>query len=448
MLLFLILQRKNSFHFLVSRLFETFMLERSVSLLNVLSSTDGLLLPEFESRRLNALVSQYSVKGDPRKSPEGIPGYKESREKLGELEAVRRSMLNSYDIHAVCEGVGRLALVRKMIPHGMNEMTVLAQEGYDGVAVDNIFGFSSDIRNSFYRVGISFCEYSEERGLYPVMSFTYDPHTYDRKSPQSVKIFHLQLTGREKCEMEEIKSGIVTLSSKESNYQRRQLIDESSIVTSLVAYDYFGAYPLATMLPVAPFTQDNCSNIRFVIGKDWSDMLSDGFDKDLGKIHNFITNFYGKFSSEVLDGKSGSWLRQSVLKPKAKDFVESIPWMQNSTRDSLKYYLNGLNSRHLTRVDWLSKHKLLSHVYPTADLCFGATFTRSNQGDIMLSIRPQIFAEAGATGLQYLDPIGAQVKFMRGEGYYNDDDLKRKVTFEKECAKFIVRNSNICGSGF
>lgn len=407
----------------------------------MLEKYKGLLLTDLESSRLQSLVSYYSVKGDPRKSPGGL-GYKETREELGELEAVRKSMLNLFDIHAECEGEGRLALVRKMSPHGMNEMSVFAQEGYGGIPINNLFDFAPEVRKSFYHTGASFSSFSENVGLYPVVSYTYDPHTYDRKSPQSVKIFHLQLTARSTEELSVMKKNRCTLEDIPSSVDRRQLIDESSVLFSLAIGDYLEVNPLKSLTPIAPFSEDGCSNIRFNIGQSWDSLLNQEFDIDLGKLHKFVTGLYMDFSDKALSGTVGRWNRPSILRDEAFNFIDNLDWMHGHTKDSFKHYISGLNNRHLRNIDLLKKHKLTTHLYPVAGICISTTITRAKQGDIRLSIRPQIFAEAGATGLQYLDPIDAQVKINRGEGWYDESELRDKIKFEKDCANYIVLDVN------
>jgi hypothetical protein len=237
------------------------------SLETVFERTSPLLTPELEAQRLGSAVVLHSVKGDSRMPPGNSPKYNELLEEYGEVEAVKRAILNPFDIHAVCEGPGRIALVRKMSPHGMNEMTVIAQDGYDDGPVSSLFDFSDDVRQSFYSVGAAFGEYAEQRGLYPIISYTYDPLTKDRYSAQSVKTFHMQLTARDEDELAQMRIKARPLAEHDV-LQRRQLIDETSIVYSLALQDYFAAHQVEGLEPVPPFSEDNCSNIRFRVGDD------------------------------------------------------------------------------------------------------------------------------------------------------------------------------------
>ncbi|MGI8419079.1 MAG: hypothetical protein ACR2LN_00375 [Candidatus Levyibacteriota bacterium] len=402
--------------------------------------TSTLLPPNLEARRLGTPVALYSVKGDPRRPPEGTPNYKTIRKERGELDAVRMSMLNAYDIHGECNVPGRLALIRKMTPHGINEMTVMAQEGYNDRPIDNIIGFPPEIRQSFYRVGTSFANFSEERNLYPVVSYTYDPRTNDRKTAQSVKIFHLQLTARAPEELHQMQEIVHPLGEEINNIQRRQLVDESSIAYSLALTDYFHTNPLVSMSPVAPFTEDNCSNIRFRVGTSWEDMLNPQFDQDLQTLHNAMNQLYHEFETAAMSGESGDWQRPRLSQEDANTHLDTLSWMQVHTRETLKHFILGLKQKHLQRTEQLKARGLTSHVYPLDGFCYGATMTRSNNGEIMLSIRPQTFAETGSTGLQYIDPVGAHVKIGRDTGMYDETELKDKRRFEKDCTSYIIQN--------
>jgi hypothetical protein len=416
------------------------MAERSTSLQAiVLEQASPLLLPEHEAIWLGALVAEHSVQGDPRRPPGNPPLYKESLAELGELEAVRRSMLNPYDIHATCEVPGRLALVRKMSPHGAYEMTVMAQDGYDGVAVDTLFGFEPAVRKSFYDVGAAFAEFSEGNGLYPVVSYTYDPLTHDRKAAQSVKIFHMQLTARSSEELEQMAQGAHPL-AEHSVAQRRQLIDESSVVYSLVLADYFAAHPIGSLVPIPPFSEDGCSNLRFRVGDNWSDVQSDEFDQNLRAIHTAMNNLYADFANATMSGQTGDWERPVLSQDKARDYIEGLAWMQPSTKEATQHFIAGLRVEYLQRVEMLKRLGLTAHVYPLAGFCYGAAVNKNNRGELMLSIRPQQFADTGGTGLQYIDPAGAHVKMDRGSGMYNEDELAAKVAFEQACVASIVQN--------
>jgi len=414
------------------------MSERVAELEQVLLQPSSLLPDELEAQRLSVLGAEYGVKGDPRTPPGDPPRYKDCRDELGELEAVRRSMLNPYDIHAEYDGPGKLALVRKGLPHGMNEMTVLAQEGYNDKPVDNLFGFAPDVRRSFYEVGASFSEFAEAEGLYPLLSYTYDPQTRDRKPPQSVKTYHLQLTARSDQELAEMAGNAQTLGAYESTIKQRQLIDESSVVYSLALADYFSAYPAGSLTPIAPFTRDSCPNLRFQIGNDWQDILKPEFDKSLEAIHDAVTGLFADFADATMQGVTGIWQRPDLDQNAAHTYIDSIPWMQPETKAVLHQFMQGLRTKHLQRVESLKKLGMTSHVFPVAGLCYGTAINKDNNGNLMLSIRPQFFGEGGGTGLQYLDPINTTVKMTKGSGMYNKQEVLAKQVFERKCAAYIV----------
>ncbi|HEV7453727.1 MAG TPA: hypothetical protein VGO07_00540 [Candidatus Saccharimonadales bacterium] len=417
------------------------MSERTAQLQELLfDPTSSLLTAELEALRLAAPVAEYSVKGDPRKPPGDSPRYKDLLATRSELEAVQGSMFNPYDIHAECEGPGRVALIRKMSPHGTSEMTVMAQEGHDGQAVTSLFGFAPEVRSVFCGVGAAFGEFSETRGLYPVVSYTFDPDTKDRKSAQSVKTYHMQLTARSPEELDGMAQASRPLGEYASNVERRQLIDESSIVYSLVLHDYFTAHPVGSLQSIPPFSADNCSNVRFRIGDRWSDIQTDEFDQNIRTIHDAMTKIYTDFSNAAMSGETGNWERPDMSTAKASNYIDNLAWMQADTKAIFQHYILGLRVKHLQRVESLKKLGLTAHAYPLAGLCYGTAINRNTDGELMLSIRPQQFVETGGTGLQYIDPTGAHVKMARGSGMYDQDELAAKAAFEKECAVYIVQS--------
>ena len=415
------------------------MSERAVQLLEVLHEPSSALLPpELEAQRLQALGAEYSVKGDPRKPPGNPVSYKDSRDDLGELEAVQRSILNPHDIHAMYDGPGDLALVRKSLPHGMYEMSVFAQAGYDGAAVDNVFGFAPEIRHSFWEVGARFSHFSEGEGRYPLLSYTFDPQTRDRKPPQSVKTFHLQLTARSQEELREMAADIHPLVDYDVT-QQRQLIDESSIVCSLMLGDYFRIHPVGSLIPIDPFTQDGCSNIRFCVGDTWDCVLTEEFDDNLRSIHETLVNLFADFTQATMSGSAGKWQRSIMDSEAAYTYIDGLEWMQPDTKTIVYHFITGLHTHHLRQIQTLQKLGMATHVYPVADFCYGAAINRNNTGQLMLSIRPQFFAGGGGTGLQYMDPIGAQIMMTKGSGTYTDEEVETKAAFEASCAAYITQ---------
>lgn len=406
----------------------------------VFEQTSPLLTSELEARRLGAPVVLHSVKGDPRKPPGNPSRYIDSLGEKGEVEAVRLTMLNPYNIHAVREGPGHLALIRKTSPHGKNDMTVIAQEGYDDGPVVSLFDFPRDIRQSFYGIGADFSRCAEQNGLYPVVSFSYDPLTKDRDTVQSVKTFHMHLTARDTDELTQMRSKAHPL-GEHSVMERRQLIDESSIVYSLALYDYFTAHPVDGMEPVSPFSEDSCSNIRFRIGDNWTDILTNKFDQGIRTIHEGMSALYTDFSEATMTGELGLWVRPFFSIADANAYVEDLEWMQPETKEIFNHYISGLRPRHLMKGARLEKLGLGRHVYPLAGLCYATAISRNARGELMLSIRPQQFADDGSTGLQYIDPVGAQVRMNRGLGKYDEGELASKQAFEREYAAYIVGKS-------
>jgi len=103
-----------------------------------------------------------------------------------------------------------------------------------------------------------------------------------------------------------------------------------------------------------------------------------------------------------------------------------------------KHFISGLRVSQLQRVDELKATGMTAHVYPLAGLAYGTAISRNPEGGLMLSIRPQLFAETGGTGLQFIDPVGLHVRMARGTGKYDDQEVLAKSEFEQECAAYMV----------
>jgi hypothetical protein len=151
-----------------------------------------------------------------------------------------------------------------------------------------------------------------------------------------------------------------------------------------------------------------------------------------------MSGLYAEFEDATMTGSTGYWERPEISQAKANEYVDSLEWMQVETKEVFKHFISGLQVSQLQKVDELKASGMTAHVYPLAGLCYGTALNRGVDGSLMLSIRPQLFAETGGTGLQFIDPIGAHVKMARGTGMYDADDVSVKASFERECASHIV----------
>ena len=397
-----------------------------------------LLLPSDAFNRLKASVAWLAVQGDPRTPPGESPRYKDLLPLVGEKEAVRRTMLNPFDIHAEVQCPGNIALVRKAIPHGMYEMTALAREDSEEEAVTSIFGFKLPIRRSFLNIGRRFAEFAEGNELYPTLSWSFDPHTLDRPSAQSVKTYHLQLTARDDRELLAMKKAAVTLEELEGPKRlKRQFIDEFTVAFSGVLNDYFSAHPVSGFETIAPFSEDSCSNVRFRVAGGWENLKSVTFDSGLAEIHAGMKSISDRFIEFATIGNGGRWQRPRLDLDRAFTFIDSLEWMSRESNARMKHYFSSLRPHHLDKAEALVEVGLASHIYPVDGLCYGTAISRKNES-VLVSIRPQLFGETGGTGLQYYDPIGVHVRMKRGSGMYSSEELARKSEFERACSAFIA----------
>jgi hypothetical protein len=151
-----------------------------------------------------------------------------------------------------------------------------------------------------------------------------------------------------------------------------------------------------------------------------------------------MDTLYNDFSDATMTGGLGRWERPFLSTSDAHNYLESLDWMQPKTKEVFSHFISGLHTEHLNHAQRLQELGLDRHVYPLAGFCYATAINRSLGGEIMLSVRPQQFAETGSTGLQYIDPVGAHVMMNRGSGMYNEREIATKQSFERDCAAYIT----------
>jgi hypothetical protein len=81
-----------------------------------------------------------------------------------------------------------------------------------------------------------FAEHCQADGLYPVLSWSYDPATIDRESIQGEKRFHAHLVGRTQYELQRVDALTVPARAYPTR-QRRRIVDEASVLGAMLAAD-------------------------------------------------------------------------------------------------------------------------------------------------------------------------------------------------------------------
>ena len=388
-----------------------------------------LLPQDLEEQRLHAPVVKLASKG----YPDGYFRHADGKDGMSSSFSAE-----SYDKTEIIGTTGfhnGIVMMRKAFPHCTYGLMLVKAGEKDKVAISD---FSPQDRYSFYKVAEEFAYFCESQGIYPNISWTYDPETRDRKSGQSQLWYHMHLNSHTSDERRRVLAGRKELQATKGKETKRAFIDEFSVLSSLILKDYFiNQQTIKSGNTVGPFEHDGLPNFGVEINGGWEKLLSPEFDADMNKIHEAVLHIYNLIRNKIFHHGSSKWERpiKSGLKVERNEF----PWMSQSTIDSLNIFLESLTpdlfKTHSQYFRDNPKSKLTSHLYPLAGASYCITITKVEAGKLLLSVRPQMFSDTGAAGLHYA--FGTTVKVDRGNEVYGDKELKDKVRFEEEFADFL-----------
>lgn len=397
------------------------MLHFRTSLLEKISNKN--LLPEdLEKKREEIKVIKLPIKG----YPEGH--FKTTDSKDGRSAEFNDELYPKEELIGKSGGQKNLSLYRKASPHCLYGMMLVKNNNSSEICIND---FSEHERHEFFKIAEEFAKFSESQGLYPNISWTYDPDTRDRKSGQSQLWYHMHLNSHTQESKKQILSEGKELKYFSGKETKRSFIEEFSIVASLILKEYFekGSIKLQGRI-VAPFEFNNLPNFGIATEQGWEYISSQEFNDDLLKIHKAILMIYEKIKEIFFVGESGEW--QRPLKNEKKTNLEEFPWMSQSTKQILDIFIQNLNPNLLKekqkQFESSPKSTLTSHLYPLGGPSYAVTLTKSNEGKVLVSIRPQMFSDTGAAGLHHI--FGTTAKLARGSEAYSDEEVKLKAIFE------------------
>lgn len=387
------------------------------------------LTDEIENKRSKAKVIKLATRGYPNE-------YFQSAESGDGVDPIfHKDSYGEKELIGVTGHDNNLSLYRKAFPHCLYGMMAIKTFNKDEVS---IVDFCESERRDFYTVAKNFADYCEGRNLYPNISWTYDPLTRDRKSGQSKLWYHMHLNSHTEQEKEVIEAESTPLRDYRGKETKRSFIDEFSIVFSLVLKDYFDNSPLEGDVQVfAPFEHEGLPNFSVTIDGGWQSLLDKTFDANLLKIHTIILRLYDEFQKLLFSGNANHWERPE-RNGKTVPFA-SYPWLTHSTHEAMNVFLESLSTavakKLLEKFKSHPKSDVTSHVYPLAGASYATTITKTKDGALLLSIRPQMFSDTGAAGLHYA--FGSNIKLARGSESYTNEELANKATFEEELMKYL-----------
>jgi hypothetical protein len=382
-----------------------------------------LLSKDLERKREETKVIKLPIKG----YPEGY--FKSADGKDGKSAEFNDQTYPKEELIGKSGSLGTLSLYRKASPHCLYGMMVVKNHNISEISIND---FSEQERHDFFTIAEDFARFTEAQGLYPNISWTYDPDTRDRKSGQSQLWYHMHLNSHTPESKKQILSGSKELKYVASKETKRSYIDEFSILASLILKDYFEKTSVKLQGKiVGPFEFDNLPNFGIVVEQGWEYILSQEFNDDLLKIHKAILMIYEEIKTLLFVGDSSEWERPE--KNGQKINLKQFPWMSQDTIEAINVFIQNLNSNLLKEMKDLFKGNpksgLTSHLYPLGGPSYAITITKVEGSKILISVRPQMFSDIGAAGLHHV--FGTTVKLARGSEVYSDEELKSKANFEE-----------------
>lgn len=389
-----------------------------------------LLLPYQESLRDSIKVVIFPVKGYPE-------GYITAKSKEDGLSSEFNDTFYPQSELIGRTGIsGDILLYRKAFPHCLYGMMAIKNNNSTETDITNI---QPEERNDFYKLAKKFAVFCKKRGLYPCISWTFDPETRDRKSGQSQLWYHMHLSSYNEKDKIYIQDKSVELKSFIGAETKRSFVDEFSIVFSCIAIDYIRHFnhPLSSMLK-PPFSEDGLPNLSASSDQGWDFLCTKEFDDLLIVVHKVFKNIYDLYRKELFIGDSAKWQRPHK-KMTMVDLNQPI-WMSDSTFELVKNCFKNLNSdilsSNLDKFISNPKSKLTSHLYPLGGMSYATTITMLDGGKLLISFRPQMFSDTGAAGLHHM--FGTTIKLSRGEEVYSDSEIEEKVSFEESFLEYTA----------
>jgi hypothetical protein len=282
-----------------------------------------------------------------------------------------------------------------------------------------------------------FARHCATAGLYPVMSWSYDPATVDRESIQGEKRFHAHLIGRTAHELARAAS-LAAPAGAYSARQRRRTIDEACVLGAMLAGDCLASTRLTTLELVEPLsTPQATASLQFRVPGGWSSFTDPALFADLRTLHQTLREIYDATARACLTGTAGPWHRPRLDASQAGQV--QLP-LSTASHDALVHYLAGLEPGLLTNTavysDPLNRDRT-THVYPLADLAYSVCFSE-HRGDLFAHIRLNVFSDLGGAGVSVVN--GTIVRIRKGAGTYDENELAARAAFQRGYLTALLRH--------
>jgi len=395
-----------------------------ISLFEILASKNPLLPNHLENLRLQTdIFDSLNVKGRPDLNlfnqfmPERCS---DANEYKGFLEISKPFLLKTID-----QGMD-ISLMDKLSPHALYELMLIST---NPKLISCITEHEPKERKKIFQLFSIFPQFAKDLHLFPYIAFSYDPNTLDRESGQCEKRFHAHFIGRTKEELNTIAMGKKQLSEL-SYLRRRRLIDESSIIASMIFRDFLVNNLDLKSIFLEPEKNYLVPSLKFNLIHGWNTLNSINFDEDFQAIHNGLLSVFADLTFDFTDGKFGHWQRPNLDRANIKEKLDKYYWLLPESRETLEYFLEKLKPNLLKKVEYFRNpiyRDITTQVYPLNGLCYSTAFFEEDGLPKML-IRPQLFSDLGGAGVEQIN--GVTTKIKRNVGVFNDEEMKSRRRFQ------------------
>lgn len=328
-------------------------------------------------------------------------------------------------------GEDEIIAVDKMRPHGICDLMMTQSDPFIKSQYEDLsIGTRVVLANHILQFG----EYCKDNDLYPVVSYSVDPVTFDRKSAQSSKRFHIHFVGRMENEVETILNSSSTLHSL-SHFEKRRLVDETAIILGYALGERLMANNLMlNSVLVLPFENRQYPFLKVIpqlSGNGKTDALE--FSNILTTLHTQYSKLYDDLNLSLFGGHSANWERPRPLEKELLDqFVQNVNGISDTSRSRIINALGLLRPSVLPLLesDITAKNyrSLTSHVYPTAGKSYSVTINFEEDRPV-ICFRPFLFSDTGGAGLSSVNNIVVKTK-KNDEIKFNSEQMKLRKDFQ------------------
>lgn len=227
-------------------------------------------------------------------------------------------------------------LIDKRHPHALFEIMLMSA----GPALrSGLHDHSARFGGAVGALAVCFVEHCQDHGLYPTVSWSYDPATVDRESIQGEKRFHAHFVGRSADELARV-AALATPAQAYPPPQRRRTVDEAGVLGALLAADCPAGIRMRTLRVVEPLSSPAATAaLQLRVCGGWAAFTDPALYADLRRLHGTLRHIYDRIAAACLTGSNGRWQRPTLWSNQMRDV--DLP-LTPASREALGHYLSAL----------------------------------------------------------------------------------------------------------